>query len=97
MSKILNKPEFLKKFSVRHFLVDKFNTSSNTTNSQCIQNQLVLPQLDYSYDHLEPVIPKKLLTLHHSAHHKAYIDNANNLLSSSSELTVDTVGLSNFR
>lgn len=36
-----------------------------------------LPKLDYAYDALEPVISKEQLELHHSKHHKTYVDNLN--------------------
>jgi Fe-Mn family superoxide dismutase len=36
-----------------------------------------LPKLKYSYDGLEPVFSAKLLELHHSKHHQAYVNNLN--------------------
>jgi len=36
-----------------------------------------LPELPYSYDALEPVISKEIMTLHHDKHHRAYVDNLN--------------------
>lgn len=39
-----------------------------------------LPELKFDYSALEPFISKEQLTLHHQKHHKAYVDNANNIL-----------------
>ena len=40
----------------------------------------VLPDLDYDYGALEPHITGKLLELHHSKHHAAYVKKANTVL-----------------
>jgi len=37
----------------------------------------VLPDLPYPYDSLEPYIDEATMHVHHDAHHKAYVDNAN--------------------
>ncbi len=42
----------------------------------------VLPELDYSYDALEPHISAEIMELHHSKHHQAYVDGANAALES---------------
>ena len=36
-----------------------------------------LPELDYDYAALEPHISARIMELHHSKHHKAYVDGAN--------------------
>jgi Fe-Mn family superoxide dismutase len=36
-----------------------------------------LPDLPYAYDALEPHIDEATMRIHHDAHHKAYVDNAN--------------------
>jgi len=36
-----------------------------------------LPDLPYAYDALEPHIDAETMQIHHDAHHKAYVDNAN--------------------
>ena len=37
----------------------------------------VLPELDYDYGALEPHISGRIMELHHSKHHKTYVDGAN--------------------
>ena len=39
--------------------------------------QLVLPELPYAYDALEPWCDSETLHLHHDKHHRAYVDKAN--------------------
>ena len=38
---------------------------------------LILPDLPYSYDALEPHIDAQTMEIHHSKHHQAYVDKAN--------------------
>lgn len=45
-----------------------------------------LPPLGYAYDALEPLIDAKTMEIHHSKHHKAYVDNANKALAALPEL-----------
>jgi Fe-Mn family superoxide dismutase len=40
----------------------------------------VLPDLPYDYGALEPHISGRIMELHHSKHHKAYVDGANSAL-----------------
>jgi Fe-Mn family superoxide dismutase len=40
-----------------------------------------LPKLPYAYDGLEPFIDQQTMEIHHSKHHKTYIDNLNKALS----------------
>lgn len=44
---------------------------------------LVLPELPYAQNALEPHISARTLEFHHGKHHKAYVDNGNKLLESS--------------
>ncbi|MDX2129902.1 MAG: Fe-Mn family superoxide dismutase [Chloroherpetonaceae bacterium] len=37
----------------------------------------ILPGLPYKYEALEPVIDRKTVEIHHSKHHKGYVDGAN--------------------
>ncbi len=39
-----------------------------------------LPQLNYSYNALEPYIDSRTMEIHHTKHHQAYIDKANAVL-----------------
>lgn len=41
---------------------------------------LALPPLGYAYDALEPHIDARTMQIHHSAHHAAYVNNANKAL-----------------
>ncbi len=45
-----------------------------------------LPKLDYDYNALEPHIDARTMEIHHSKHHKTYIDKANAALESLPEL-----------
>jgi len=42
-----------------------------------------LPNLPYDYEALQPYMSKETLEYHHDKHHKAYVDNGNNLLKGS--------------
>lgn len=45
-----------------------------------------LPQLQFSYDALEPFIDRQTMEIHHTKHHQAYVDNLNKALSAHPEL-----------
>jgi len=45
-----------------------------------------LPKLAYSYDSLEPFIDSKTMEIHHSKHHKTYVDKLNAALEKHPEL-----------
>jgi Fe-Mn family superoxide dismutase len=45
-----------------------------------------LPELDYSYDALEPYIDARTMEIHHQKHHQAYINKLNDALKSNESL-----------
>ena len=45
-----------------------------------------LPELSYGYDALEPFIDEQTMTIHHSKHHQAYVNNLNAALEKHPEL-----------
>lgn len=45
-----------------------------------------LPKLNYGYDALEPHIDARTMEIHHTKHHQAYINNANQALASHASL-----------
>jgi superoxide dismutase, Fe-Mn family len=51
--------------------------------------QYVLPELPYEYDALEPYIDERIMELHHSAHHQAYVDGANDALDTFEAMRAD--------
>jgi len=46
-----------------------------------------VPELEYSYDALEPYIDEMTMRIHHGRHHKAYVDKLNEALKQHSELS----------
>jgi len=50
-----------------------------------------LPKLQYAYNALEPYIDEQTMTIHHSKHHQAYVNNANKALEKYPELLKKTV------
>ena len=51
--------------------------AQTTENTSGTLTQHTLPQLDYGYSDLEPFIDAMTMELHHSKHHKAYVDGLN--------------------
>lgn len=50
---------------------------------------IILPELPYAYDALEPYIDAETMTLHHDKHHATYVANANAALEKYPELGDD--------
>jgi len=48
-------------------------------SSSCFSSStdVILPPLPYNYSALEPVISEKIMILHHTKHHQAYVTNYN--------------------
>lgn len=45
-----------------------------------MQSNYKLPDLDYDYDDLEPIISSEIMKLHHQKHHATYVTNLNKSL-----------------
>ncbi len=54
---------------------------------------IILPELPYAYDALEPQFDKETMTLHHDKHHATYVANANAALEKHPELGDDVEAL----
>ncbi|MGT2799669.1 superoxide dismutase SodA [Streptococcus marmotae] len=54
---------------------------------------IILPDLPYAYDALEPHIDAETMTLHHDKHHATYVANANAALEKHPEIGEDLVAL----
>jgi Fe-Mn family superoxide dismutase len=58
-----------------------------------LKGEFELPKLPYGYNELEPHIDAETMEIHHSRHHKAYVDNANKALAGTPflEMTSDRI------
>ena len=54
---------------------------------------IILPDLPYAYDALEPYIDAETMHLHHDKHHQAYVNNANASLEKHPEVGEDLEAL----
>lgn len=54
---------------------------------------IILPDLPYAYDALEPVIDAETMTLHHDKHHATYVANTNAALEKHPEIGEDLATL----
>ncbi len=52
---------------------------------RAFSSKAVLPDLPYDYNELEPAISAKVMELHHSKHHAAYVTNYNVLMAQFTE------------
>ena len=64
--------------------------SKETTSLVC-QPEFTLPSLPYACDALVPVIDEMTMTIHHTKHHQAYINNLNTALKDHPDLAGKTV------
>jgi Fe-Mn family superoxide dismutase len=55
-------------------------TITKTLENGDLSMSYTLPDLPYSYDALEPVLSKEILTIHHDKHHNGYVKGANSVL-----------------
>lgn len=56
------------------------NGNINGGFKKMVQKNYQLPELPYGYKDLEPYISEEQLKIHHTKHHKAYVDGANAIL-----------------
>ena len=54
---------------------------------------IILPELPYAYDALEPYIDAETMHLHHDKHHQTYVNNANAALEKHPEIGEDLEAL----
>ena len=50
---------------------------------------IILPDLPYAYDALEPYIDEETMHLHHDKHHQTYVNNVNAVLEKHPEIGED--------
>jgi len=55
--------------------------------------KLTLPELPFAYDALEPVFDTQTMTIHHTKHNQAYVDNFNAALDKHPNLSLDLVSM----
>lgn len=84
-----NRRDFIKKSALALGAIAVTSAIGNTLNAaQFLEKEsslnehefFTLPALPYAYDALEPHIDKLTMEIHHSKHHKAYVDNLNKAL-----------------
>ncbi len=67
-------------------LIANLHAKPNRTKGKSGNIEIVLPQLPYAEDELEPYISAQTVMLHHGKHLKGYIDNVNRLVKDEPEL-----------
>lgn len=55
-------------------------------NAYDFKSPFALPALPYTYNALEPFIDEQTMTIHHTKHHQAYVNNLNNAVNKHEEL-----------
>jgi superoxide dismutase, Fe-Mn family len=55
--------------------------------------KLTLPELPYAYDALEPIFDTQTMTIHHTKHNQAYVDNFNAAIEKHPDLSLDLVSM----
>ena len=91
-----NRRDFIKKSALALAAITASSAIGKTLNaSELLEKEsalvdhefFTLPALPYAYDALEPHIDKLTMEIHHSKHHKSYVDNLNKALMISSMRT----------
>jgi len=84
-----NRRDFIKKSALALGAIAVTSAIGNTLNAaELVEKEralvdhefFALPALPYAYDALEPHIDKLTMEIHHSKHHKSYVDNLNKAL-----------------
>ena len=65
---------------------ESYQPDNPSTILEDFVTEYVLPELKYDYAALEPHISARIMELHHSKHHKAYVDGANAAVAKLEEL-----------
>ena len=83
----MNRREYLKKslagaafLGAAGLTVPKSASAIAADTFDASTGKYILPELDYSYDALEPYIDAQTMELHHSRHHQAYVNGLNTAL-----------------
>ncbi|KAJ2556753.1 Superoxide dismutase [Mn], mitochondrial [Coemansia sp. RSA 1933] len=63
--------------STRAFSVTKQAARKASAIAGAVRSKHTVPDLDYDYNELEPVISAKIMKLHHDKHHATYVANLN--------------------
>jgi superoxide dismutase, Fe-Mn family len=66
---------------------EKLNALENISNAG--GKPFSLPELPYTYDALEPFFDKQTMEIHHTKHHKGYVDKLNDTPSTNIDYTAD--------
>lgn len=61
------------------------STSTVFTNQEAVNGIYTLPNLNFTYDALEPHFDKLTMEIHHTKHHNAYVTNLNKAIESADE------------
>merc|ERR1712137_1289123 len=69
-------PSFHNMLSHNRQVITLFAQSARLTRT-LLASKHTLPDLDYSYDALEPHVSGRIMELHHSKHHQTYVNNYN--------------------
>jgi superoxide dismutase, Fe-Mn family len=72
-------------------VANTLSVAPTAAESNRVSFEFTLPQLPYACDALAPVIDEMTMTIHHTKHHQAYINNLNTALKDHPDLAGKTV------